>query len=427
MASPQLEDGYTRLANELIEQLFKRRFGARDQAVLRFVERYTYGYQTKACAYSTRAIADATGIAQAHVRATVLKLVSKNVLTLVDNLLSIQKDHDRWLVPLRTPDGEVDGETIQNGSESHRIGAHQNGSLAHQNGAKTIRNGSKAIQSGAHQNGSETHQFGAHQDGAPIQNGSQERTETDRSGDSNASNGADVETPKEKRKVGEKIDRSNQRLPGEDYSVDLDVRKRAFEEADLALLSEACHGQLFTPVEFAHHIGKLIAGLVREGKAASGAATAYHEMPPARMARWVKVSMDLARDKARNKSGWAKYAAAVIVGALESNTDLVSEIDEARATPDNVLVFPAPSTTAPAESPYAAKPWGYLWGGALQGTTCDREYLERQAQRAYDKGGKTCDVQRAVDIFRADGVIPAMDYVWSCYARNQARGAHAAC
>ena len=44
MSSPQLENGYTKIANEILESIIKARITASEKDILIFVIRKTYGY-----------------------------------------------------------------------------------------------------------------------------------------------------------------------------------------------------------------------------------------------------------------------------------------------------------------------------------------------------------------------------------------------
>ncbi|MFD1558326.1 replication protein [Paraburkholderia silviterrae] len=78
--SPQLENGYTRLANELMDALIGARLTARQWAVLMAVIRKTYGFNKKSDDIGLSQLASMTGLAKAHVSVAVRGLVDRRIL-----------------------------------------------------------------------------------------------------------------------------------------------------------------------------------------------------------------------------------------------------------------------------------------------------------------------------------------------------------
>lgn len=77
---PQLENGYTRVANDLFDAIIHTRFSRRQYAVLLAIVRKTYGYNRKTTPISIRQIAAMTGLDRANVIRTVRELVNMAVL-----------------------------------------------------------------------------------------------------------------------------------------------------------------------------------------------------------------------------------------------------------------------------------------------------------------------------------------------------------
>lgn len=107
MASPQLADGYVRIANELMEELARRDFSAREWRVLMVVIRETYGMNRKDAPLSSSYIAAKTGLDASNVRKTVRGLLTQAVLVKTGEAsfsaaasVGIQKDYDLWTVPI---------------------------------------------------------------------------------------------------------------------------------------------------------------------------------------------------------------------------------------------------------------------------------------------------------------------------------------
>ena len=104
MASPQKENGYTSIANELLEQIYRRRFSASQLKILLLVIRFTYGFNRKTAALSNTFIAAGTGMHEITVSKEVGTLLCDNVLKLYkkpsfhnSRVIGINKDYDSWL------------------------------------------------------------------------------------------------------------------------------------------------------------------------------------------------------------------------------------------------------------------------------------------------------------------------------------------
>ncbi len=107
MANPQRENGHTAIANEVMEQLYSRDFGARELKVILFVLRKTWGWQKKEDCLSNGQISKATKIHRAHVIKIISELVAKRVLLvakkvlgkMIVNSIRFNKDYDTWTSP----------------------------------------------------------------------------------------------------------------------------------------------------------------------------------------------------------------------------------------------------------------------------------------------------------------------------------------
>lgn len=103
MASPQKENGYTSIANELLEQFYRRRFSASQLKILLLVIRFTYGFNRKTASLSNAFIAAGTGIHEVTVSKEVGTLLRDNVLKLHkkptfhnSRIIGINKDYEGW-------------------------------------------------------------------------------------------------------------------------------------------------------------------------------------------------------------------------------------------------------------------------------------------------------------------------------------------
>lgn len=100
IASPQVEDGHTRIANELLEAMCRAGFSARQWAVVMAVVRKTYGYGKKVDDISLGQLSSMTGIAKPHVSRAVNDLIAAGVVRrsagTFGNSLSINKRYKQW-------------------------------------------------------------------------------------------------------------------------------------------------------------------------------------------------------------------------------------------------------------------------------------------------------------------------------------------
>ena len=100
MANPQKENGYTAIANEILEALSAYRIPGECRQVLDCIFRKTYGYQKKEDAIANSQIVKMTKIKKGNVSRALSKLITNNVVIKSDNssinILSINKDYNAW-------------------------------------------------------------------------------------------------------------------------------------------------------------------------------------------------------------------------------------------------------------------------------------------------------------------------------------------
>lgn len=97
--SPQKENGYTGLANELYDEILKAPLSARQMRVFLAIIRKTYGYHKTADRISISQIAKATGIKPAHVSEARQQLLSMNMLVQAGSShseIGPNKHYDMW-------------------------------------------------------------------------------------------------------------------------------------------------------------------------------------------------------------------------------------------------------------------------------------------------------------------------------------------
>jgi len=103
MASPQTEDGYTRISNEIMEALMKFNLSAYESRVLWFIFRKTYGFKKKADWITLSQFSKAIGLDRRNVHRSIKKLLAKNIIVVhrddgIRVKYGFQKDYSKWKV-----------------------------------------------------------------------------------------------------------------------------------------------------------------------------------------------------------------------------------------------------------------------------------------------------------------------------------------
>jgi phage replication O-like protein O len=96
MASPQLENGYFRIANEIGEALAKTNLSAYQSRILWAILRKTYGYRKKEDYIPYSQISTLTGMHKAHISRTLKELRERNIVTKRGNKMGFNKDYQQW-------------------------------------------------------------------------------------------------------------------------------------------------------------------------------------------------------------------------------------------------------------------------------------------------------------------------------------------
>lgn len=100
-STPQIEDGYLMIANELLEAILGFGFSLREQSVLLTIIRKTYGYKKKVDDMSASQIGAMCRVPRQHVTTTLNSLALRNVITkrpgIYGSIIGIQKDHRKWI------------------------------------------------------------------------------------------------------------------------------------------------------------------------------------------------------------------------------------------------------------------------------------------------------------------------------------------
>lgn len=80
MAGPELKDGYTQIANEILEEVARRKFNGTQHSILLIVWRYTYGFNRKSHELSVTFLAEAIQSDPKGVKRELGRLLERKVL-----------------------------------------------------------------------------------------------------------------------------------------------------------------------------------------------------------------------------------------------------------------------------------------------------------------------------------------------------------
>ena len=102
MANPQKENGFTPIANEIVEKFCRYRLSGEEWLVLWVILRKTYGWNKPEDNISLSQFALLTDLKRPNVVRAINKLVSKKILAIIKkdtsfgNKYKFNKDFDKW-------------------------------------------------------------------------------------------------------------------------------------------------------------------------------------------------------------------------------------------------------------------------------------------------------------------------------------------
>jgi phage replication O-like protein O len=96
VANPQVENGYTRLANELLEALAITYLTPSQSKCLFYLARQTYGYQRKSAKIKTWQWCAGTGLEKGNLYRTLRELRDRRIVVKVDYQWGINKRYTQW-------------------------------------------------------------------------------------------------------------------------------------------------------------------------------------------------------------------------------------------------------------------------------------------------------------------------------------------
>lgn len=96
MASPQLEDGYTKIANEVLEKLGKLYMRPTQWQILMCIFRRIYGFHKKEDYITNSQLIIDTGLSKQVLSRSIIEMVERNILVRDNKVIGFQKDWERW-------------------------------------------------------------------------------------------------------------------------------------------------------------------------------------------------------------------------------------------------------------------------------------------------------------------------------------------
>lgn len=115
MASPQTKNGYTRIANEILENIVKTDLNGTQLRIVMVIWRYTYGFRRKEYEMSLTFLSEALNTRKTHVVRELNVLIDRKIISVVGvgkrrgRILSFNKNYEEWSD--RPPEGKEQDKT----------------------------------------------------------------------------------------------------------------------------------------------------------------------------------------------------------------------------------------------------------------------------------------------------------------------------
>ena len=123
MADIQLENGYLKIANELVEELAKIPLNGTQWRIIMIIIRFTYGYQKKESELSDTFISKHSGIHKINIRQEIKKLIERKIVSISkeatpksSRVIYLNKNYDEWIQVVKSLSGSQS--TTATGSQS---------------------------------------------------------------------------------------------------------------------------------------------------------------------------------------------------------------------------------------------------------------------------------------------------------------------
>ena len=104
MANPQLSNGYTKIANELLEAICRLNVSGNEMRILLYIIRRTYGFNRTYAEIPLSEISGAVGVRTVHISRALKRLAALNLIEIHSSkgvkpqTISIVKNYEKWSV-----------------------------------------------------------------------------------------------------------------------------------------------------------------------------------------------------------------------------------------------------------------------------------------------------------------------------------------
>lgn len=152
MANPQKENGYTAIANEIMDAFARTYLPSGERQVLDVILRKTYGFNKKMDGISFSQFQEATGLSRRTViyalenleaKRMIVVSKSRNALLNNPNSYKFNKDYESWVVQNSAPSVEMNRKYAKEGSAKRRKGGGGSAKL----GKKVVQNYDEKVKS----------------------------------------------------------------------------------------------------------------------------------------------------------------------------------------------------------------------------------------------------------------------------------------
>lgn len=102
MASPQLKNGHTRIANEILNEIMKTNLNGTQFRLVLAIWRYTYGFQRKTNEMSISFLAKTIDANRTQLNRELAALIDRNIITVIEigtkgaRIMGFNKNHKEW-------------------------------------------------------------------------------------------------------------------------------------------------------------------------------------------------------------------------------------------------------------------------------------------------------------------------------------------
>ncbi len=149
MASPQKEDGYTAIANEIMDVLIALDIPSSQRQCLLFILRKTYGYNKKRDSISNSQFVRATGLSRRTVIYALQNLEAKRIIIIKRrhkkggdsdvNIISFNKNYEKWVVQRIAPQYRNVLKRLKENYKNQKEGVVQRKGGSAKNGQKVVQ------------------------------------------------------------------------------------------------------------------------------------------------------------------------------------------------------------------------------------------------------------------------------------------------